>query len=64
MEIEYFVENDENKAMETYEQRKKDSLEYRTKVIEINPENLRFKDHEKLAHYAADAVDIEYRYPR
>lgn len=64
MEIEYFVENDENKAMETYEQRKKDSLEYRTKVIEINPENLRFKDHEKLAHYAAAAVDIEYRYPR
>lgn len=64
MEIEYFVENDENKAMETYEQRKKDSMEYRTKVIEINPENLRFKDHEKLAHYAAAAVDIEYRYPR
>ena len=64
MEIEYFVENDENKAMETYEQRKKDSMEYRTKVIEVNPENLRFKDHEKLAHYAAAAVDIEYRYPR
>lgn len=64
MEIEYFVENDENKAMETYEQRKKDSMEYRTKVIEINPENLRFKDHEKLAHYAAAAVDIEYKYPR
>ena len=64
MEIEYFVENDENKAMETYEQRKKDSMEYRTKVIEVNPENLRFKDHEKLAHYAAAAVDIEYKYPR
>lgn len=64
MEIEYFVENDANKAMDTYEQWKKDSMEYRTKIIGIKSENLRFRDHEKLAHYAAAAVDIEYKYPR
>lgn len=64
MEIEYFVENDAEKAMKTYNQRKEDSMKYRTTIIGINPEHLRFKDHEKLAHYAAAATDIEYKYPR
>ena len=29
----------------------------------INKENLRFKDHEKLAHYAKGASDIQYLFP-
>lgn len=29
----------------------------------INPEHLRFHDHEKLAHYAKAACDIEYAFP-
>jgi len=64
MEIEYFVPADPEKAMEIYNQWKTDCMQYWTEVIGINPENLRFKDHEKLAHYAAAAVDVEYRYPR
>ncbi|MCX6824241.1 MAG: glycine--tRNA ligase [candidate division SR1 bacterium] len=64
MEIEYFVENDENKAMETYITRKENCMTYRTDIIGINKEHLRFKDHEKLAHYAAAATDVEYLYPR
>ncbi len=64
MEIEYFVENDADKAMEIYNKWKEDSMSYWTNIIWINPENLRFKDHEKLAHYAAAATDVEYRYPR
>lgn len=64
MEIEYFVENDPGKAMETYAKRKEDAMKYRTEIIGINKEHLRFKDHEKLAHYAAAATDIEYQYPR
>ena len=64
MEIEYFVENDEKKAMEIYNTRKEECMKYRTKNMEINPKHLRFKDHEKLAHYAAAATDIEYLYPR
>lgn len=64
MEIEYFVENDADKAMETYKKRKEDAMKYWTEIIGINPEHLRFKDHEKLAHYAAAATDIEYQYPR
>lgn len=64
MEIEYFVPADPEKAMEIYNQWKKDCMYYWTEVIGISADHLRFKDHEKLAHYAAAAVDIEYAYPR
>jgi hypothetical protein len=33
MEIEYFVENDETKAMEVYNQRKDECMKYWTEVI-------------------------------
>lgn len=33
------------------------------KSLGINPDNLRFHDHEKLAHYAKEACDIEYKFP-
>lgn len=64
MEIEYFIENDEKKAMETYIARKNDCMQYRTEIIGIQKDHLRFKDHEKLVHYAAAATDVEYLYPR
>lgn len=64
MEIEYFVEDNEETAMNTYNQWKEDCMDYWTNVIWINPEHLRFKDHEKLAHYAKAATDVEYLYPR
>jgi len=64
MEIEYFVENDSEKAMEIYKKRKEDCMIYRIETIWIHKDHLRFKDHEKLAHYAAAATDIEYLYPR
>jgi glycyl-tRNA synthetase len=64
MEIEYFVENDEAKAMEVYNQWKDECMKYWTEVIGISTEHLRFKDHEKLAHYAKAATDVEYLYPR
>ena len=31
--------------------------------LNFNPEHLRFKDHDKLAHYAKSACDIQYLYP-
>lgn len=64
MEIEYFVEDDAEKAMETYNQWKDDCMKYWTDIVWIPAEHLRFRDHEKLAHYAAAATDIEYLYPR
>ena len=33
------------------------------KDLGINTDKLRFKDHEKLAHYAKEACDIEYLFP-
>ena len=32
------------------------------KDLGLNEDNLRFKDHEKLAHYAKEACDIEYKF--
>lgn len=64
MEIEYFVPADPEIAQQHYNQWKEDSRTYWTEVIGISPDNLRFKDHDKLAHYAAAATDVEYRFPR
>jgi glycyl-tRNA synthetase len=64
MEIEYFVPADADGAMKFFEQRKNDSMHYRTEIIGINAEHLKFRDHDKLAHYAAAATDIEYDFPR
>jgi len=64
MEIEFFVPNDPDEAMKRYHKRKEDSMHYRTTIVGIKPEHLRFRDHEKLCHYAAAAVDVEYLYPR
>lgn len=64
MEIEYFVPADADVAEKSYAKRKEDSMYYRTKIIGIDPTHLRYKDHDKLAHYAAAATDIEYEFPR
>lgn len=63
MEIEYFVPADKDIAQKHYEQWKEDAMRYWTEVIGISKEHLRFKDHEKLAHYAAAATDVEFLYP-
>jgi glycyl-tRNA synthetase len=64
MEIEYFVPADADQASEIFNTWKTDSMHYRQDVIGVDPEHLRFKDHEKLAHYAAAATDVEYAFPR
>ncbi len=63
MEIEYFVPADRENAQKIYEQWKSDSMHYWTEVIGIAPAHLRYRDHDKLAHYAAAATDIEYEFP-
>jgi glycyl-tRNA synthetase len=47
---------------ETYEYFKEYALNYFLS-LGIGKEDLRFKDHEKLAHYAKEACDIEYKFP-
>ena len=47
---------------EYYAQFKEKAWEFLTE-LGFNPEHLRFKDHDKLAHYAKAACDIQYLFP-
>lgn len=60
MEMQYFVKPgiDEKYFNEWKERRWNFYIKYG-----IRPENLNFKDHDKLAHYARAAVDVEYKFP-
>lgn len=60
MEMQYFVEpgTDEGFFEEWKERRWNFYIKYG-----IKPENLKFKDHDKLAHYAKAAVDVEFKFP-
>lgn len=64
MEIEYFVPADPENAMKIFEEWKKLGMEFWTQIIGISSDKLRYKDHDKLAHYAAAATDIEFLFPR
>lgn len=51
-----------NDAMKFYESYKEKALNF---VVDLglSRENLRFHDHDKLAHYAKAACDIQYKFP-
>lgn len=59
-DTQYFVRPHENK--EAYEKIKQDRLNWYV-AMGIKKENLRFKQHDNLVFYAADAWDIEYNFP-
>jgi len=59
-DTQYFVRPNENK--EAYELIKQSRIDWYIKYG-INPENLRFKQHDNLVFYASDAWDIEYSFP-
>ncbi|NEM96363.1 glycine--tRNA ligase [Pontibacter burrus] len=60
MEMQFFVRP--GTEMEWYEKWKAARKTWH-EAIGIPAENLRYHDHEKLAHYANAAVDIEYKFP-
>jgi glycyl-tRNA synthetase len=60
-EMQYFVNPDMDEKY--FEYWKQTRLDWWINVIGIRSEKLRFKPHEKLAHYAKAAVDIEYEFP-
>ena len=60
MEMQFFCRP--GTELEWYEKWKQTRLEWH-KSLGIAPENFRFHDHVKLAHYANAAVDIEYNFP-
>ncbi|MGD9328130.1 MAG: glycine--tRNA ligase [Cyclobacteriaceae bacterium] len=60
MEMQYFIRPGEE--MKWYEQWKEIRINWH-KAMGIPDNKLRFHDHDKLAHYANAAVDIEYEFP-
>ena len=60
MEHQWFCK--EGTDQEFYEEFKKKAEQFLLD-LNIKPEHLRFKDHDKLAHYAKAACDIQYQYP-
>jgi glycyl-tRNA synthetase len=60
MEMQYFVKP--GNELEWYEYWKEKRFNWYLD-IGIKQENLKFKDHDKLAHYANKAVDIEFKFP-
>jgi glycyl-tRNA synthetase len=60
MEMQYFVKpGTELEFFETWKQKR---MKWH-KALGFGEENYRFHDHDKLAHYANAATDIEFRYP-
>ena len=60
-DTQFFVKPHENK--EAYERIKQDRWDWYVSDLGINPEKLRWHQHENLVFYASDAWDIEYNYP-
>jgi glycyl-tRNA synthetase len=60
MEFQTFCKKGEDS--DTYEYYKNYGIHF-FEYLGLSPEKLRFHDHEKLAHYAKEACDIEYLFP-
>ncbi len=60
MELQKFCK--EESSMETYEDYKKRAITF-VENLGLKNEHLRFHDHDKLAHYAKAACDIQYLFP-
>ncbi len=60
MELQKFCK--ESDSMAIYEDYKKKALDF-VESLGLKGENLRYHDHDKLAHYAKAACDIQYNFP-
>ena len=60
MELQKFCKEED--SMNIYETTKKEALDF-VKSLGLPEEKLRFHDHDKLAHYAKAACDIQYEFP-
>lgn len=60
-DTQYFVKPNENK--EAYEKIRQDRWYWYANDLGINPNKLRWQQHDNLVFYAKDAWDIEYDYP-
>lgn len=60
MELQFFIRP--GTQMEWYQTWKEKRMKWHLS-LGLGPDNYRFHDHEKLAHYADAATDIEFRFP-
>ena len=60
MEHQLFCKEGNDQAF--YDEYKQKAFDFLTS-IGINEQSLRFKDHDKLAHYAKNACDIQFKFP-
>jgi glycyl-tRNA synthetase len=62
MESQFYIKPTKEEGEKWYQYWKQNRMAFLVS-LGIAKEKLRFKDHEKLAHYAKAATDIEYEYP-
>ena len=65
MEIEYFVEDDDEKAKVLFKEWQETSMQFRLETLKLSSANLRFREHEsdELSHYSKGTFDVEFLYP-
>ena len=61
MEMEYFCHDKD--SMEIYNHWRETRYNYYRNLLEFREDEIQFHDHDKLAHYAKAAVDIEFKFP-
>lgn len=61
LEMEFFCRD--NESMEWFEYWKAERIRYYTEVLGFREDELQIYVHEKLAHYAKAAIDIEFKFP-
>lgn len=62
MELQFYIKPGDVEGRKWFKYWKQNRMDFYLS-LGMNPENLRFKDHEQLAHYAKQATDIEYKAP-
>jgi len=62
METQFFIKPEPAEGMKWFEYWKQNRMDWYTS-LGLKREHLQFKDHEKLAHYAKAATDVEYLFP-
>lgn len=62
METQFYIRPEKAEGEKWYQYWKQNRMDF-LRSLGISKDKLMFKDHEKLAHYAKAAVDIEYEYP-
>ncbi len=61
MEMEFFCFEED--SMDWYDFWKNERIKYYYDVLKFKKDDLRFHDHDTLAHYAKAALDIEFKFP-